>query len=130
MVPVIEGRDAQEGAWKTVGTRASRMQGGTQPLPQPKPPSYLPNSIGEDVDYLLVRGGYDALSVDFNDPMSHADASPLSYSPSHEAADLPEPNTRLLLEGSIMSPICMGLEDSLPWDPHSPACTSLRGGHS
>lgn len=47
----------------------------------------LPNSIGEDVDDLLVWRGYDALAIDFDDPMSHADASSLSYSPSHEAAD-------------------------------------------
>lgn len=47
----------------------------------------LPNSIGEYVDDLLVWRGYDTLAVDFNDPMSHADASSLSYSPSHEATD-------------------------------------------
>lgn len=47
----------------------------------------LPNSIGEDVDDLLMWRGYDTLAIDFNDPMSHADPSSLSYSPSHEAAD-------------------------------------------
>lgn len=39
--------------------------------------------------------GYDTLAIDFNDPMSHADPSSFSDSPSHEAADLPEANTRL-----------------------------------
>lgn len=60
----------------------------------------LPNSIGEYVDDLLVWCGYDTLAVDFNDPMSHADTSSLSYSPSHEATDLPETNIRLHLMGS------------------------------
>lgn len=41
----------------------------------------LPNSIGEDVDDLLVWCGYDTLAIDFDDPMSHADASSLSDSP-------------------------------------------------
>lgn len=40
------------------------------------------------MDDLLVRGGHHALSVNLNDPMSHADAAPLSDSPSHQAADL------------------------------------------
>lgn len=40
------------------------------------------------MDDLLVRGGHHALSVDLNDPMSHADAASLSDSPSHQAADL------------------------------------------
>lgn len=61
------------------------------------PLSYLPHSIGEDVDDLLVWGGDHTLPVDFNDPMSHSDASSLGYSPSHEAADLSESKARLPL---------------------------------
>ena len=61
------------------------------PPPQPRPRSYLPHGIGEDVDDLLVWGGHHALPVDFNDPMSHADAASLGYPPSHEAADLSKP---------------------------------------
>jgi hypothetical protein len=52
------------------------------------------------VDDLLVWCGYDTLAIDFDDPMSHADASSLSDSPSHEAADLAETNIRLHLMGS------------------------------
>lgn len=40
------------------------------------------------MDDLLVWGGHHALSINLNDPMSHADAAPLSDSPSHQAADL------------------------------------------
>lgn len=47
----------------------------------------LPHGVGEDVDDLLMWGGHHALPVDFNDAVSHADASSLCYSPSHEAAD-------------------------------------------
>lgn len=65
----------------------------TSTLLSPGPHSYLPDSIGEDVDNLLMWRGHDALAIDFNDPMSHADPSSLSYTPSHEAADLPEANT-------------------------------------
>lgn len=75
----------------------------TSTLSSPRPPSYLPNSIGEDVDDLLMWCGYDTLAVDLNDPMSHADPTSLGYSPSHEAADLPEANTRLHLVGSATS---------------------------
>lgn len=69
----------------------------TRPSAPPSAPdlSYLPNSIGENVDDLLVGGGHDALSIDFNDPVPHTDASSLSYSPSHEAADLPESKAEL-----------------------------------
>lgn len=56
--------------------------------PQARPHSYLPHGVGEDVDDLLVRGGDHALPVDLDDPVSHADASPLRYPASHEAADL------------------------------------------
>lgn len=52
------------------------------------------------MDDLLVRCGYNTLAIDFDDPMSHADASSLSYPPSHEAADLPEASIRLHLMGS------------------------------
>lgn len=50
------------------------------------------------MDDLLVRGGDHALPVDLNDPVPHSDASPLGYSPSHEAADLSETKARLSLE--------------------------------
>lgn len=51
------------------------------------------------MDNLLVWGGDHTLSIDFNDPVSHADASSLGYSPSHEAADLSESRTKLPLMG-------------------------------
>lgn len=59
------------------------------------------------MDDLLVRGGDHALSVDLNDPMSHADASSLSYSPSHEAADLSGSKAKLALTDSTT---CQGTE--------------------
>lgn len=85
----------------------------------PRSHSYLPNSIGEDVDDLLMWCGYDTLAIDFNDPMSHADPSSLSDSPSHEAADLPEVNSRLHLVGSATSLNLVGVEDGLPWGPQA-----------
>lgn len=69
--------------------------------PQPWTLPYLPHGVGEDVDDLLVRGGDHALPVDFNDAMSHADASPLRYAPSHEAADLAESKAKLSILSSI-----------------------------
>lgn len=79
---------------RTAQGHSGHMRQGHQTRPSAPPPaldlSYLPNSIGENVDDLLVGGGHDALSIDFNDPVPHTDASSLSYSPSHEAADLPE----------------------------------------
>lgn len=54
------------------------------------------------MDDLLVWCGYDTLAIDFDDPMSHADTSSLSDSPSHEAADLAEANIRLHLMGSAL----------------------------
>lgn len=54
------------------------------------PLPYLPHGVGEDVDDLLMWGGHHALPVDFNDAVSHTDASSLCYSPSHEAANLSE----------------------------------------
>lgn len=86
-------------------------------LLNPRPHSYLPNSIGEDVDDLLMWCGYHTLAVDFNDPMSHADPSSLSYSPSHEAADLPEANNRLYIVGRATSSNHVGVKDCLPWGP-------------
>lgn len=63
------------------------------------PHAYLPHSVGEDVDDLLVRGGDHTLPVDLDDPMPHSDSSPLGYPPSHEAADLWESKARLSLVG-------------------------------
>ena len=72
------------------------MEGARAPGdPQPPTLPYLPNCIGEDVHDFLVWGGDHALPVDFNDAMSHADASSLRYSPSHEAADLSESKAKL-----------------------------------
>jgi hypothetical protein len=46
--------------------------------------------------------GHHTLPVDLDDPMPDTDASSLRYSPSHEAADLPEPSTKLhLLAGRL-----------------------------
>lgn len=66
------------------------------------------------MDDLLMWRGYDTLAIDFNDPMSHADPSSLSDSPSHEAADLPEANTRLH-SGQATSSNRVGVKGCPPW---------------
>lgn len=76
----------------------------------------LPHSVGEDVDDLLVRGGDHALSVDLNDPMSHADASSLSYSPSHEAADNSVLDAETQLVAKVWSPDQHGGHRRTPHD--------------
>lgn len=92
------GKEALEGSQQ--GWHGTRGTHSTSTLFSPGPYSYLANSIGEDVDDLLVWCGYDTLAIDFDDPMSHADASSLSYPPPHEAADLPRANIRLHPMGS------------------------------
>lgn len=50
--------------------------------------THLPNSVGQDLNDLVLWCGHDALPVDLNDTVPNADASPLCYATSHETADL------------------------------------------
>lgn len=77
------------------------------------------------MDDLLVRGGDHTLSVDFNDPVSHADASSLRYPTSHEAADLSESKAASPLVGRELGGdgrLCF-------WSPPPLTLSSLRSCH-
>lgn len=50
--------------------------------------SHLSNSVGEDLDDLVVWCGDDTLTVDFNDAVPNTDASSLCYTAAHQTADL------------------------------------------
>lgn len=50
--------------------------------------SHLSDSIGQDLDDLVVRCGDDTLPVDFNYAVPNTDASSLRYTTPHQAADL------------------------------------------
>lgn len=50
--------------------------------------SYLPHSIGQDMDNLLVGRRHHALAVDLDDAVSHSDSAPFCDAPPHQAADL------------------------------------------
>lgn len=45
--------------------------------------SHLSNSVGEDLDDLVVWCGDDTLTVDFNDAVPNTDASSLCYTATH-----------------------------------------------
>lgn len=53
-----------------------------------KNPSHLSDSIGQDLNDLVVRCGDDTLPVDFNDAMPNTNASSLCYTAPHQTADL------------------------------------------
>lgn len=57
-------------------------------LPRHIAGSYLTNSIWEDVNNFLMGCCYNALPIDFNDPMANTHTSSLCYASSHKATDL------------------------------------------
>ena len=61
--------------------------------------SHLSDSVGQDLDDLVVRRGDDALPVDFNDAMPDADASSLCDTATHQTADL-QPGRRILCQST------------------------------
>ncbi len=60
-------------------------------------PSHLSDSIGQDLDDLVVRRGDDTLPVDFNDAVPDANASSLCYTAPHQTADLQQQERRIFL---------------------------------
>lgn len=59
-------------------------------------PSHLSDSIGQDLDDLVVWRGDDTLPVDFNDAVPDANATSLCYTAPHQTADLQQEERRNL----------------------------------
>lgn len=51
-------------------------------------PSHLANSIGQNLDDLVMRCGDDTLPIYFDDAVPNPDASSLSYTTTHQTANL------------------------------------------
>lgn len=115
--------------------RASWLGRGAPGDSHPRLLPYLPHGVGEDVDDLLVWGGHHTLPVDFNDAVSHADASSFCYSPSHEAADLSESKAKFSQrpsdpsQGAPPARKPIGAGDCLFWNFPPPVLSYLRSCH-